>query len=479
MKAFRTQPEGAPPSVYAHYLYDADGQRVKKLVRKSLGRHEVTVYIDGAFEHHRLVEGTTTRENDTLHIMDDETRIATVGVGDPFPDDTTPSVKYHLGDHLGSSNVVIGATGDLINREEYTSYGETGFGSFARKRYRFTGKERDEESGFSYHEARYYAPWLGRWTSPDPSGILDDANLYAYVASNPNVYMDTSGLNRGKAIGWVTKRMGSKLVKVRAIFTQKDAAKLFAKGHDVLLRGAKRQHLKSVGSKVISKQNMLNHAGHPLDKELFKKVGYDVARYLRQGGKRGLPHVQDARIKGRHIFAGSIAAILTAKSADASAFNNDAVDVTDAYTNPHSGKSIAHALTFSHWFGEDSIASYFDYINPGELIAFGGDVGRAIDREREKEYLGLFVTIKKDGQPLSTYSFDKEGTLLSVGRWEGGRLTSVVGGEEFLRSLDNPEGYRTFIQELEQVVIKDSESSKMPQWGDVDIYPKGHGFQTR
>ena len=36
---------------------------------------------------------------------------------------------------------------DFINREEYFPYGETSFGSFARKRYRFTGKERDEESG--------------------------------------------------------------------------------------------------------------------------------------------------------------------------------------------------------------------------------------------------------------------------------------------------------------------------------------------
>ena len=34
MKAFHTQTEGAEPSVYAHYLYDAAGQRVKKLVRK-------------------------------------------------------------------------------------------------------------------------------------------------------------------------------------------------------------------------------------------------------------------------------------------------------------------------------------------------------------------------------------------------------------------------------------------------------------
>lgn len=51
MRVFRTQPANAEPAVHAHYLYDASGQRVKKLVRKQ-GLVEVTVYIDGLFEHH-------------------------------------------------------------------------------------------------------------------------------------------------------------------------------------------------------------------------------------------------------------------------------------------------------------------------------------------------------------------------------------------------------------------------------------------
>jgi RHS repeat-associated protein len=48
------------------------------------------------------------------------------------------------------------------------------------KRYRYTGKERDEESGFYYHGARYYAAWLGRWTSADPSGIENSIGTYEY-----------------------------------------------------------------------------------------------------------------------------------------------------------------------------------------------------------------------------------------------------------------------------------------------------------
>ncbi|MBK0403317.1 hypothetical protein I5M27_09990 [Adhaeribacter sp. BT258] len=81
--------------------------------------------------------------------MDDQKRIATIRVRNGAdPDDPTPNTKYFLDDHLGSSSVVLDSAGSLINREEYYPFGETSFGSFAKKRYRFCGKERDEESGF-------------------------------------------------------------------------------------------------------------------------------------------------------------------------------------------------------------------------------------------------------------------------------------------------------------------------------------------
>ena len=192
MRVFRTQTGNAEPTVHAHYLYDASGQRVKKLVRKQGGQVEVTVYIDGVFEYQRIVQGGVTRENNTMHVMDNQSRIALVRVGNPFPDDTTPAVKYHLGDHLGSSSVVVDEVGNWVNREEYTPYGETSFGSFSRKRYRFTGKERDEESGLNCHGARCYAPWLIRWTNCDPAGPVDGPNLYAYT-KNPLSFTDPQG----------------------------------------------------------------------------------------------------------------------------------------------------------------------------------------------------------------------------------------------------------------------------------------------
>ncbi len=62
------------------------------------------------------------------------------------------------------------------------------------KRYRYTGKERDDETGFAYHGARYYAPWLGRWMSCDPAGLADGPNSYGYVGGNPIRRTDPTGM---------------------------------------------------------------------------------------------------------------------------------------------------------------------------------------------------------------------------------------------------------------------------------------------
>jgi RHS repeat-associated protein len=82
-------------------------------------------------------------------------------------------------------------------QEEYT-YGSTAQSVRADievplKRYRYTGKERDEECGFYYHGARYYAPWLGRWVASDPLGITDGINIYWFSLDNPIRFLDPNG----------------------------------------------------------------------------------------------------------------------------------------------------------------------------------------------------------------------------------------------------------------------------------------------
>jgi len=196
MISFTIQPAGSPQaSVEARYLYGADGLRVKKWTRNN---GESTVYIDGIFEHY--TNNVTGLANNHLHVMDGKQRIAILLRGPRHPDDAGPPIQYHLGDHLGSSHVVVDEHGSWVNREEYFPYGETSFGSFARKRYRFTGKERDEKSGLYYHGARYYAPWMARWVSCDPKPSMM-SNLYIGLYNNPILYTDPNGAEPQIAVG--------------------------------------------------------------------------------------------------------------------------------------------------------------------------------------------------------------------------------------------------------------------------------------
>ena len=163
-------------------MYDSGGQRVKKLVRKGAAT-ESTVYIDGVFEHRRQ-NGTA---NNVVHLIAGGERVAVVRFGPALKGDGAANkpVQYHVADHLGSSSMVFDDAGAFISREEYSPFGETLFGGFARKRYRFCGKERDQESGCYYVGARYYSPWLARWISPDPAGPIDGTNLFRYARDNP------------------------------------------------------------------------------------------------------------------------------------------------------------------------------------------------------------------------------------------------------------------------------------------------------
>jgi RHS repeat-associated protein len=73
-----------------------------------------------------------------------------------------------------------------------------------RIRSRYTGKERDAESGNDYFGARYYSSSMGRYMSPDwsknPTGVPyadlhnpQTLNLYSYVQNNPLSSFDDDG----------------------------------------------------------------------------------------------------------------------------------------------------------------------------------------------------------------------------------------------------------------------------------------------
>jgi RHS repeat-associated protein len=174
--------KGAPPPAQVaqttFYVYDASGQRARKITERQSGSPKSERIYLGGFEIYReykenVVE--TTLERETLHIMDDRQRIALVE-SRTLGNDGSPAqlIRYQFGNHLGSVSLELDDKAKLISYEEYTPYGSTSYQAVdqgikaAAKRYRYTGKERDEESGLYYHGARFYAAWLGRWTACDP-----------------------------------------------------------------------------------------------------------------------------------------------------------------------------------------------------------------------------------------------------------------------------------------------------------------------
>ncbi len=192
----------------AHYVYDASGQRMRKVWEKAPGLTEERLYIGGfeVFRRHSgpAGEDTARLERETLQIIDGEHRIALVQTLtlDTAGDDPSPRrlIRYQFGNHLGSTSLELDDQAQVISYEEYTPYGSSSYQAVRSqtetpKRYRYTGMERDDESGLSYHGARYYAAWLGRWASCDPIGVEGGINLYEYAASAPISFQDPTGTN--------------------------------------------------------------------------------------------------------------------------------------------------------------------------------------------------------------------------------------------------------------------------------------------
>ena len=190
----------------AYYVYGISGQRIRKVIEQNANARTERIYLGGVEIYREWANNIVRFERRTVHISDNAGRIAQVDIktqddnnSDPANPLNTSLIRYQYGDRLGSAVVETNENGEVISREEYHPYGTTAYRStrgsadISLKRYRFSGKERDDETGLYYFGARYYVAWLGRWSSSDPAGFVDGINLFRYCSNNPIMLHDRNG----------------------------------------------------------------------------------------------------------------------------------------------------------------------------------------------------------------------------------------------------------------------------------------------
>ena len=109
------------------------------------------------------------------------------------------SVYYYYTDQVGSTTVVTDGSGNPCYQATFTPYGEEhATQTTCTQNYKFTGYERDAETGLDYAFARYYDSRLGRFVNADPmAGDITDPqslNRYAYTENDPTNFVDPSGM---------------------------------------------------------------------------------------------------------------------------------------------------------------------------------------------------------------------------------------------------------------------------------------------
>jgi RHS repeat-associated protein len=177
------QISGSPP-VTVTYAYDGLGERVTKSVEGGI----TTSYVHDVFGN--LAEEYTT------------------GGTAAAPPCTTCYLSW---DHLGSTRMMTDQNGNVVARHDYLPFGveipagfagRTGaWGTADNVSAKFTGQERDTETGLDFFQARYHGSAQGRFLSPDPVGnfaasVADPQswNMYVYARNNPLTLIDPTGL---------------------------------------------------------------------------------------------------------------------------------------------------------------------------------------------------------------------------------------------------------------------------------------------
>jgi RHS repeat-associated protein len=166
--------------VIGQYFYDGSGKRIKKVTNS-----ETTIFV---YSGSKLIAEYSTQQA------------------------ANPTISYTATDMLGSPRVITDANGQVISRRDFMAFGEeiavgvggrattSKYGQSDSVRQRFTGYQKDEETGLDFAEARYYNDAHGRFTAVDPllasgkSANPQTFNRYVYSMNRPLIMTDPTGM---------------------------------------------------------------------------------------------------------------------------------------------------------------------------------------------------------------------------------------------------------------------------------------------
>jgi RHS repeat-associated protein len=168
------------------YEYDIDDQRVSKRVVTAQGQ----IVERYAIDRDQIAFVTDEQGNETFHYL------YGLNVDQVLAQDSPTGMVWSLSDRLGSIDLLTNASGNVVDKRTYDSFGNLleQTNPLVAFRYGYTGREFDAESGLHFYRARYYDPGIGRFISVDPMSFSGgDTNLYRYVSNSPTQWTDPTG----------------------------------------------------------------------------------------------------------------------------------------------------------------------------------------------------------------------------------------------------------------------------------------------
>jgi RHS repeat-associated protein len=361
------------------YTYDGEGQRVRKFV----GENTRFVYGIGGQLIAEFDGSTGNLKKEYLYGG------ATLITIEPAAVNSN-GTQYTTSDNLGSARAITNASGSVVSRHDYMPFGEelcagtggrtAGMGFCAggdTNRKKFTGYERDAETGLDFAQARYFSSTEGRFTSADSLlGSLvnpQSLNRYAYVLNNPLNSTDPSGHLPVSATGSITGGWGGfegpeagdlpeqyeeEITRIKAVIAENRNNAAGALGNEAALSGSN----ESAAEHVDDEEGHSGEQQNPAQTDHDPKANFDSPEAYKK-------EVLDTYLTKINECVPIIFGTKAKKIGTLTAENAPALNITLNSKGVGKMSNVAKALGSNNpdkgRYGTVYIASnYFDYIAP-------------------------------------------------------------------------------------------------------------------